>query len=135
MKTYGGSECIDPRFLDLGTRVSFTPGERASGTHWTGGWVGPRDSLNNVEKTLLVVQTGSGTHPASYRSIYVLRIKDAEIRETHYDNHVLRHTLRMRGTFLIKLFIHCDRLCGLVVRVPGHTFRGSGFDSRRYQIF
>jgi hypothetical protein len=28
-----------------------------------------------------------------------------------------------------------DRLCGLVVRVPGYRFRSPGFDSRRYQIF
>jgi hypothetical protein len=26
-------------------------------------------------------------------------------------------------------------LCGLVVRVPGYRFRGSGFDSGLYQIF
>jgi hypothetical protein len=28
-----------------------------------------------------------------------------------------------------------DRLCGLVVRVPGYRSRGPGFDSMRYQIF
>jgi hypothetical protein len=28
-----------------------------------------------------------------------------------------------------------DRLCGLVVRVPGYRSRGTGFDSRRYQSF
>jgi hypothetical protein len=28
-----------------------------------------------------------------------------------------------------------DRLCGLVVRVPGYRSRGLGFDSRGYQIF
>jgi hypothetical protein len=28
-----------------------------------------------------------------------------------------------------------DRLCGLVVRVPGYKRRGPGFDYRRYQIF
>jgi hypothetical protein len=29
----------------------------------------------------------------------------------------------------------CDRLYGLVVRVPGYRSRGPGFDSRSYQIF
>jgi hypothetical protein len=28
----------------------FTPGERDPGTHWIGGWVGPRASLDNMEK-------------------------------------------------------------------------------------
>jgi hypothetical protein len=28
-----------------------------------------------------------------------------------------------------------DRLCGLVIRVPGYRSRDPGFDSRRYQIF
>jgi len=36
-------------------------------------------------------------------------------------------------------FMYCiswyDRLCGLVVRVSGYTYRGLGFDSRLYQIF
>jgi hypothetical protein len=30
---------------------------------------------------------------------------------------------------------YIDRLCGLVVRVPGYRSRGPVFDSRRYQIF
>jgi hypothetical protein len=33
------------------------------------------------------------------------------------------------------LFSIIDRLCGLVVRIPGYRFRGSGVDSRQYQIF
>jgi hypothetical protein len=28
----------------------FTPGETAPGTHWIGGWVGPRTSLDDVKK-------------------------------------------------------------------------------------
>jgi hypothetical protein len=28
-----------------------------------------------------------------------------------------------------------DRLCGLVVEVPGYRTRDPGFDSQRYQIF
>jgi hypothetical protein len=48
-----------PTFLDLGTRWSersascighFTPGERAPGTHWIGGWVGLRAGLVDMEK-------------------------------------------------------------------------------------
>jgi hypothetical protein len=30
---------------------------------------------------------------------------------------------------------YADRLCGLVIRVPGYRSRDPGFDSRRYQIF
>jgi len=46
---------IAPRVLDLGTRwrwvVSFTPrplqppGKKYPGTHWKGGWAGPRGSV------------------------------------------------------------------------------------------
>jgi hypothetical protein len=36
---------------------------------------------------------------------------------------------------LIFVLIFCDRLCGLVVGVPGYRSRDPGSDSRRYQIF
>jgi hypothetical protein len=39
----------------------------------------------------------------------------------------------LEGLFIIIIII--DRLCGLVVRVPGYRSRCPGFDSRRYQIF
>jgi hypothetical protein len=32
-------------------------------------------------------------------------------------------------------YTYTDRLCGLVVRIPGYESRGPGFDFRRYQIF
>jgi hypothetical protein len=38
-------------------------------------------------------------------------------------------------SYLMILFYYTDRLCGLVVRVPGYRSRGPGFDSRWYQIF
>jgi hypothetical protein len=55
MKTYGGVDIFLTSVL-VGSEWSasypshFTPRERVSGTHWTGGWVGPRTSLDNVEK-------------------------------------------------------------------------------------
>jgi hypothetical protein len=33
------------------------------------------------------------------------------------------------------VYVESDRLCGLVVRVPGYRSRSPGFDSRRYQSF
>jgi hypothetical protein len=39
------------------------------------------------------------------------------------------------STYFIKIYISVDRLCGLVVRVPGYRSRGPRFDSRHYQIF
>jgi hypothetical protein len=59
MKTYWGSGGIAPRILDLSTRwrwvVSFTPRPlyprgREPGTHWIGGWVGPRAVLDAAVK-------------------------------------------------------------------------------------
>jgi hypothetical protein len=60
MKTYGGSvEVYLHSFLTLaldGGEWSasrpgrFTPGEKAPGTRWIGGWVGPRASLDAVAK-------------------------------------------------------------------------------------
>jgi hypothetical protein len=35
----------------------------------------------------------------------------------------------------VTLTLTLDRLCGLVVRVPGYRSKGLGFDSRHYQIF
>jgi hypothetical protein len=34
--------------------IALPPGERAPGTHWVGGWVGPRAGLDNVEKRKLL---------------------------------------------------------------------------------
>jgi hypothetical protein len=59
MKTYGGVGVLIHAFLTTalvgGERsVSrpdrFTPGDRAPGTRWIGGWVGPRISLEDMEK-------------------------------------------------------------------------------------
>jgi hypothetical protein len=56
MKTYWRSGGIAPRILNLGARwrwvVSFTlrPRERTPGTHWTGGWMGLRASLDAIAK-------------------------------------------------------------------------------------
>jgi hypothetical protein len=36
----------------------FTPEERAPGTHWIGGWVGPRAGLDDTEKRKFLTLPG-----------------------------------------------------------------------------
>jgi hypothetical protein len=59
MKTYWGVEVLLHVFLTSGLYGGewsasrsgrFTPRERAHGTRWTGGWVGPRAGLDTVVK-------------------------------------------------------------------------------------
>jgi hypothetical protein len=81
-----GRGCIDPRFLDLGTCwrwvVSFAPqsifpAERALGTYWIRGWVGPRTGLDIVEKRKFLALPGPELRPlgrpAGSHSLYRLR--------------------------------------------------------------
>jgi hypothetical protein len=61
MKTDGGSRGIDPLIPNLGTKwgwvFDFTPGRftpgKNLGTHWIGGWVGPRASLGGFGEKIL----------------------------------------------------------------------------------
>jgi hypothetical protein len=59
MKTYGGADvqihvfltsALDGGEWSASRPGRFTPGERASGTHWIGVWVGSRAGLDNMEK-------------------------------------------------------------------------------------
>jgi hypothetical protein len=67
MNAYGGSACIDPLFLNLGSSggewsasrpCHFTPRERPPGTHWIGDWVGPRAGLDDAEKRKFLTLPG-----------------------------------------------------------------------------
>jgi hypothetical protein len=82
MKAYGGVDVQIHIFLtsalvggdcQLHAPASFTPAERALGTHWIGGWVGPRAGLDDVEKkkffTLLGLEIRSLGRPARSQSL------------------------------------------------------------------
>jgi hypothetical protein len=69
MKAYG-SGFIDRHFLDLGTSwrstsrpCRFTPGERAPGTHWIGGWVDLRAGLDDLETRKFLTLQGLELRP------------------------------------------------------------------------
>jgi hypothetical protein len=48
---------------------------------------------------------------------------------------VIKGAVVLHFMFILPIPWHSDRLCGLVVKVPGNRSRGLGFDSRRYQMF
>jgi hypothetical protein len=80
MKVYGE---VDVQIHILSTSAlaprpcRFTAGERASGTHWIGGWVDPRAGLGDVEKGKLLILPGLKLRPlacpAGSQSLYWLR--------------------------------------------------------------
>jgi hypothetical protein len=86
MKAYGGVDIQNHVFLTLalvGSEWSasrpcrFTPSERTPSIHWIGGWVGPRASLDGMEKlkflTLLVLELRLLSCPVHSQSLYRLR--------------------------------------------------------------
>jgi hypothetical protein len=85
MKVYGGVDVQIHIFLTSALVIGewsaswagcFNPGERASGSHWTGGWVGARAGLEDVEKreflTLPGLELQSLGRPAHSQSLYRL---------------------------------------------------------------
>jgi hypothetical protein len=54
--------------------IDFIPRERAPGTHWTGGWVGPRTVLDGMERKngllLLGLELQPLDHPAYSQLLY-----------------------------------------------------------------
>jgi hypothetical protein len=91
MKVYGGVDVLIHIFLTsalVGGEWSasrpcrFTPGERAPGTHWIGGWVGPRTYLDDVEKRKFLTLSGLELRPlgrpARSQSLYRLRYRGSE---------------------------------------------------------
>jgi hypothetical protein len=50
MKAYRGTSALDGGEWSASHPGRFTPKERASGTHWIGGWVDPKAVLDAVVK-------------------------------------------------------------------------------------
>jgi hypothetical protein len=94
MKAYGGVDVQIHVFLTsalVGDERSashpchFTPGERVPGTHWIGGWVGPRASLDDVEKRKFLTLPGlellTVSHPDRSQSLYRLCYPGSQVTQ------------------------------------------------------
>jgi hypothetical protein len=56
-------------------RPRFSPGERTPGTHWTGGWAGPRAGLNTEARGKILsplpgIELRSPCNPARSQTLY-----------------------------------------------------------------
>jgi hypothetical protein len=65
----------------------FTPGEKVPGTHWIGGWVGPRAGLDDVEKRKFLTLPGLELrllgHPGRSQSLYRLSYPGSVVSHTY----------------------------------------------------
>jgi hypothetical protein len=68
----------------------FAPRERVPGTTWIGGWVGPRASLDNMEKrkflTLPELELRPFSRPAHSHTLYRLRYRGSHIPHSLCNN-------------------------------------------------
>jgi hypothetical protein len=62
-------------------------------------------------------------------------MKSIFIAEGHMSKIIFHISCKVKAKYLSDVSSNADRLCGLVVTVPGYRSRGPGFDSRHYQIF
>jgi hypothetical protein len=91
MKAYGGLD-VKIQFLLTSALVEwspsrtgrFTAGEKAPGTHWIGGWLGPKTGLDEVEKILDPTGTRTPTPRPSMASRYTECAIPAPSEVTHY---------------------------------------------------
>jgi hypothetical protein len=72
--------------------------------------------------------------PYLYSSPSIIRMINS--KSMRWAGHIARMRVKRNAyKILVGKLEEKDRLCGLVVRVPGYRSRKLRFDSRRYQIF
>jgi hypothetical protein len=119
MNKYGGSGGIAPQFLtsvldggewSASHPCRFTPGERFPGTHWIGGWVGPRAGLDGTKKRKIFCSCRksnpdrSPRNPSLYRLIYP---------GPHISNNIWISNQRLNGTGLL----HSHKIFNLLEKI------------------
>jgi hypothetical protein len=68
----------------------FTPGERATGTHWKEGWSGPRAGQDDIEKQIFLPFQESNSYPLVVQLVASRRIDCATpALNIHYITHIL----------------------------------------------
>jgi hypothetical protein len=98
----------------------------------TPSWENPCESYGLNDKLLLSLE---GTVPTGLTTIFYYLTALGAFRSPFSLTPYERVPLVVLSLYMSAVVKNWDRLCGLVVRVPGYRSWGPGFDSRRYQIF
>jgi hypothetical protein len=101
-----GNGCIDPHFLDFGTKLeisgqlhvpaALTPGKEPLVPIGKECWIGPRTGLDDV-LTLPGLELRSIGHPASSQSLYGLRYRNIKIVEDRKRKKITKERKEERG--------------------------------------
>jgi hypothetical protein len=91
----------------------FTPGERTPGTHWIGGWVDPRASLDDVDKRKFLALAGFELRPlgraARNQSLYRLSYPGSDWFMVMVNNRFLhKNNERVDDTVSPVYIIYCQ---------------------------
>jgi hypothetical protein len=119
MKVYGGVDVYIHIFLtsalvwgELPTsrHGRFAPGERAPGTRWIWGWVGPRAGLDDMEKRKILTLPGLELrplcHPACKQSQYQLRYPGSRVIMVGMFYHYVKYRIMYVSEKKRKCYVH-----------------------------
>jgi hypothetical protein len=120
MKTYGGVEVWPHAFLTsalgegewLASWPSrFTPRERAPSTHWIGGWVAHRASLDTMLKRrvptpLPGIEPRSSNHPACSWSLYQLNYPGSVSKYVSFAKFWMVRGKQMKWIFMKQCYMY-----------------------------
>jgi hypothetical protein len=66
---YRSMYSLPRQYLEENGQLHFSAAERAIGTHWIGGWVGPRTDLDDVEKRKSCPHQNSNSDPSAFQPV------------------------------------------------------------------
>jgi hypothetical protein len=101
----------------------FIPGETAPGTHWIGGWVGPRAGLDYVEKRKFLTLLGLELRPSVVQPV-ASRYTDWAI-PTH---DALRETFKIKFASTHFWELHSEYGCACICHVVTAIISGLSTD-------
>jgi hypothetical protein len=116
------TSALDGGELSAGSPCCFTPGETASGTHCIGGWMGPRNRLDVMEKRNLLFLPGIKPQLLSHLAHSLVTIPTELSIFCAFINSVNRYDKWVVAKWFSNYEIQYNPFCSVIVRdLEKHT--------------